>query len=374
MKIIHCADLHLDSRMTANLDKEKAGERNNEILITFCNMVSYGADHGVSAVIIAGDMFDTGIISPTTRNTVISVIENNPQIIFYYLKGNHDYDNFLSDLGVIPDNLRLFSESWTKYTDTDNGVVIAGAEIGDCNSENIYSLPSLDTDKYNIVVLHGQITLSSSEDGRYMINLGRLRGKNIDYLALGHIHSFAEGELDRRGIYCYPGCLEGRGFDECGEHGFVLLDIDTEKLGQQDACRREFIPYAKRRLYEVAVDITECRTSETIADRISEKLFVLQDEMCITRNDLIKIVLTGSVDISAEKNIDYLTKKFENDFYFFKISDRSVPSVDYSAYAHDMSLKGEFVRSVMGDDSLGEADKAAIIRYGIRALGGEDLD
>ena len=27
MKILHCADLHLDSKMTANLDKEKAKER-----------------------------------------------------------------------------------------------------------------------------------------------------------------------------------------------------------------------------------------------------------------------------------------------------------------------------------------------------------
>ena len=28
MKIIHCADLHLDSQMTANLTKEQARERN----------------------------------------------------------------------------------------------------------------------------------------------------------------------------------------------------------------------------------------------------------------------------------------------------------------------------------------------------------
>ena len=30
MKILHCADIHLDSAMTANLDKDKAKERKSE--------------------------------------------------------------------------------------------------------------------------------------------------------------------------------------------------------------------------------------------------------------------------------------------------------------------------------------------------------
>ena len=34
MKIIHCADLHLDSKMTANLSKDQARERKREILRT----------------------------------------------------------------------------------------------------------------------------------------------------------------------------------------------------------------------------------------------------------------------------------------------------------------------------------------------------
>lgn len=59
MKIIHCADIHLDSKMSANLTKEKARERKTELLTTFQNMVTYGAEQGVAAIIIAGDLFDT---------------------------------------------------------------------------------------------------------------------------------------------------------------------------------------------------------------------------------------------------------------------------------------------------------------------------
>ena len=81
--------------------------------------------------------------------------------------------------------------------------------------------------RVNIVVLHGQIASVSGVD---QVNLKRIQGENIDYLALGHIHSHSAEKLDSAGYYCYPGCLEGRGFDECGEKGFILLDITNGRL------------------------------------------------------------------------------------------------------------------------------------------------
>ena len=62
MKIIHCADVHLDSRMLRHLSKEQAKERRNEILNTFGQMVTYAAKNDVAAIIIAGDLFETSII------------------------------------------------------------------------------------------------------------------------------------------------------------------------------------------------------------------------------------------------------------------------------------------------------------------------
>ena len=55
MKIIHCADLHLDSKMTSNLSKEQAKERKMEILRTYSRMIEYAKNNDVKAIIIAGD-------------------------------------------------------------------------------------------------------------------------------------------------------------------------------------------------------------------------------------------------------------------------------------------------------------------------------
>ena len=124
MKIIHCADLHLDSKLTSNLSKEQAKERKNEILRTFTRMVDYAENNEVRAILIAGDLFDTRTISATARNLVRDTILAHPAIDFFYLKGNHERDGFVSKLEEIPENLKLFTDSWRAYPYGD--IVISG--------------------------------------------------------------------------------------------------------------------------------------------------------------------------------------------------------------------------------------------------------
>ena len=81
MKIIHCADLHLDSKMTSNLSKEQAKERKMEILRTYSRMIEYAKNNDVKAIIIAGDLFDTRNVSATARNLVKDSITSNPTLI-----------------------------------------------------------------------------------------------------------------------------------------------------------------------------------------------------------------------------------------------------------------------------------------------------
>ena len=246
MKIIHCSDLHLDSKMETNLNKEKAKERKNEILLTFEKMVDFAKKNGVRVIIIAGDMFDKKNISVKAKKIVKNQIILNPEIDFLYLKGNHDEINFIEEEEEIPSNLKLFNEKeWVTYKYGD--IAVTGIEIGKQNNYNIYNSLILEKNDINIVVMHGQESQNDVKDKTEIINLKELKNKNIDYLALGHIHTFKQEKLDNRGIYCYSGCLEGRGFDECGEKGFVLLDIEDKQI------KTQFIPIAKRTLHEINI-------------------------------------------------------------------------------------------------------------------------
>lgn len=370
MKIIHCADIHLDSQMTSNLDKEKAKERKYEILETFQKMIKYAEGHDVDAIIIAGDLFDTKNISAGTRNSVINMIVTHKNIDFFYLKGNHGGgDRFIEAIKEIPPNLYLFNDTWTYYKIWGNegrNIIISGIELGANNIGTVYSSLNLDPRNYNIVTMHGQIGTYQDKKSSESISLTELKGKNIDYLALGHVHEHKKGELPPRGVYAYCGCLEGRGFDECGKHGFILLEIDEDTFERTV----KFVSIAKRSLYELETDITGCITNSDILERIETSI-----KTCECKDkDLIKVVLVGNIEVECEKNTDYLSKKLMERFFYAKVVDKTKIAVDYNDYELDASLKGEFVRLVKSDNSLTDDEKAEIIRCGFQALNGEDIE
>ena len=358
MKIIHCADLHLDSKLNANLPVDKAKERRQELLLTFSRLVDYAVKEGVEKIIISGDMFDTKKVLTTTKNAVLRLIKENSNIDFFYLSGNHDEDNFIYSLeDEIPLNLKVFTEEFKTFDFGD--FTISGIKLTNDNYITFYNNVKLDQNKINILSLHGQVS-KYTVDNPDVINITELKNKNIDYLALGHIHSYQKEKLDDRGVYCYSGCLEGRGFDECGIKGFSLIEIEDGKLNST------FIPFAKRTIYEIEHDITGKTWGQIIKD-IKTELSLIKD------TSLIKVVLTGEHDLDLEMDLFYLTSILNNDFYFVKIKDESKLKINLNDFALDPSLKGEFIRTVMSDISLSEQEKNDIIMCGINALNGEKL-
>ena len=91
MKLIHCADLHLDSPMESNLPVEKARERRTEILATFSKLVSHADENGADAILIAGDLFDSGFVTKETTELLVSLFSSVPSCRFVIVPGNHDY-------------------------------------------------------------------------------------------------------------------------------------------------------------------------------------------------------------------------------------------------------------------------------------------
>lgn len=368
MKIIHCADVHLDSNMRTHLDSEKARARKTELLETFSGMVEYGVNNKVDAILIAGDLFDTKRPGKRARDYVCETFKRNPQITFYYIKGNHDSDGFIDQLDEIPDNLKLFSDKWQGYDiPLSNGknVRITGVELSPDNSDGVYNTLILKPDDFNIVMLHGQ-TSEYQVKGAEIIDLRSLRNKSIDYLALGHVHKRVREKLDARGEYCYPGCLEGRGYDEPGPHGFELVEIDEDTMRY----KIDFVPAARRIIYALETDITGCLSIGQIEDKVNEQI---RASGC-KNDDLINIILKGNVDIDCDKNIDMLYNVYQREFYNVKIDDETKLAVNYDDYINDASLKGEFVRLVKGDDTLTEQEKAHIIKCGILALRGDKIE
>lgn len=351
MKIIHCADLHLDSKLETNLDRAKAKLRRAELVRSFEKLADYAAQNGARIVIVAGDLFDHNSVTKTTVETVASVISAAEGVDFLVLSGNHDSSNAFELLSELPSNLHFFSDSWTSF-DYDN-VTVSGIALDSSNVNVVYTSLDLSPERFNIAVMHGDI---SSE-----INLPSLRGKHIDYLALGHLHEHSLQKLDERGVYAYSGCLESRGFDESGVKGFYFIDTDTKEY--------TFVSgLSERNMLEIKVDISGLMQYSEIRQKIDEEI----SKIGAREQDMVKVVLVGNVSLDANKAPEQLLKYLESRFFFAKIKDKTRTEIKAEDYKNDISLKGEFVRQVLLSE-LSEEQKQEVVLLGIRAIRGEEL-
>lgn len=355
MKIIHTSDLHLNSKMD-KLSSIKANVRREELLRTFERLIDYAKVNGVSAIIISGDLFDTTKISSKVYNRVMHSIVNASDIDFLYLPGNHEQASFISMIEQIPENLKIFNSSWQYFR--YGNVVISGIAIDKANSKILYDTCSFNSEDINIVSLHGQVAGYKTSDSEDLISIPLFRNKSIDYLALGHYHSFAQGNIDERGKYVYCGCLEGRGFDETGDKGFVLIDTD-DKLSYQ------FVKFAYRTLFEENIDVT---AESNYLDFRNKLLDRLTSE--ISQDSLVKVVLVGEHPTTFDVDELNLSTLLNEKFFYAKVEDDTSLLVDIKDYELDKSYRGEFVRAVLNSD-LDEKEKQLVIKKGLKALKGE---
>ena len=90
MKLIHCADLHLDSPMGTHMTIQQASARNTQIIDSFLRLTDFARENGVRAVIIAGDLFDGTRVRSRTVDEILAAMERTPEVDYLYLPGNHD--------------------------------------------------------------------------------------------------------------------------------------------------------------------------------------------------------------------------------------------------------------------------------------------
>lgn len=351
MKIIHTGDLHIGSPLKA-LPADKAELRKREILEGFEKLTRYAKENGVSAVIIAGDLFDEQGVALQWKRETLACIENAKPVRFFYVSGNHD--NGVEFPRSLPDNLFTFSHAhgWYSY-DLGENITLTGADTRNFNQA--FSSPlQLPENGYHIVALHGDND----------IPFERLANRHIDYLALGHIHKPMKNRerLDFRGSYRYCGCPEGRGFDETGERGFFLLEVRANRLIDE-----KFLSFAKRTVWEARVDISAC---ETYLDVESETLKATAQ---IPPTDMVKVVLCGAHKAELRKDVSMLTLTLCERFFFAKVQDDSHPFIDVRAFENDLTERGEFVKEV-GRYAMNEDFRAEVLEVGLKALSGEEID
>ena len=349
MKIIHTSDLHLDSALTMRLDSKNIKERKSELLLSFKRIAEKAITDKAEAVIIAGDLFDSERVGKRTLKNVIDIISSCEDVTFFYLSGNHEKNVVFKSGFALPENLKIFGEDWTYFK--LGGVNIIGRSK---TSPDMFSKILLNEKETNIVVLHGEIRNKSDYDG--VIGKKDAEELNIDYLALGHYHSYSQIQISHRCTAVYSGTPEGRGFDEAGPCGYVTLNINDGEVSHF------FTKSAKRMLHIKEIDVTDASSDIAIIYKIEAAL------KSIPTCDLVRIRLVGTRGLGRCFDTDTIISSLKSSYYYAEIKDDTNVRLYAEDFKNDLSLKGEFIRGVLGDQTLSDKEKEGVINLGLSVL------
>ncbi|MBP1849655.1 metallophosphoesterase family protein [Rhizobium halophytocola] len=264
MKLLHTADIHLDSplrslalRNAALRDTVQAASR-----IALTRIVDAALSENVAAVLIAGDLFDGQERSAKTAAFLIGQLERlRPAgIQVFYIKGNHDAENPVTGEVTLPDHVHVFDGRGGKVQIGNSDVFVHGISFSGRHAPDSL-LPKFGAPvagAVNIAMLHSSLAGASGHDTYAPCSVSELAGMGFDYWALGHVHK-RQVHGDKPWIVM-PGIPQGRDIGEADtktatlltiEDGtisvseivtshveFRALEIDTSQAADGDALRR----------------------------------------------------------------------------------------------------------------------------------------
>lgn len=341
MKLLHAADLHLDSKF-AGLPPEQAAIKREQQRELLDRLSAQCRARGCQILLLSGDLFDGDRVYRETVEALTKALETCGAEVFI-APGNHDYvcpgSPYLTE--VWPQNVHIFTAAQiTSVTLPELNCRIYGAGFHSEQSEAMLEGFCAEQDGlYQIMVLHGEALAPFSVYNP--ITAAQIAASGLDYLALGHVH---KGGSTKQGktLCAWPGCTMGRGFDETGEHG--ALEVTVSESG----CRTSFVPLCAGKYEVLSVKVGE------------DPLTAIQLKLpADTAKDVYRIVLKGE---SAGVDLSALQTALSPRFFGLELQDKTVPPVDLWAAAGEETLKGAFLRLLKAkyDAAVTESERGEI--------------
>lgn len=318
LKILHAADLHLDSAFAGRSEAATARLRQQlravpEKIVEICRR------EDCDLLLLAGDVFDAAPTAETLQ--LLKKALSDVQIPVFISPGNHDFCTPASPwlTGTWPENVHIFTVPTVESVAVpalDCRIYGAGFTSMDCDAL-LEDFQIQGEETYQIAVLHGDPVQSGSAYNP--VSQAQVANSDLHYLALGHIHktgSFRAG----RTLCAWPGCPMGRGFDETGDRGALVVTLSA-------IADARFVPLSGPRFHDLTIP---CGTDPVAA--LNRSLPPLGSD------DYYRISLTGE---AGQINLPLLRQQFTR-FPHLQLKDRTQPLLDVWGRADNDSLEGVY--------------------------------
>ncbi len=358
LKILHTADLHLDSPFEG-LPAGKAAVRRGEQRELLTRLCELAAAEEVDLVLLAGDLLDSASSYAETGQELMRALRALSVPVFL-APGNHDFYGPRSPYARLrlPENVHLFTRNSLEVFELPAlGAAVYGAAFTGPESAGLltgFHAPRREG-IYNLLCLHGEVCAGES---RYdPITEAELAASGMDYVALGHVHK-ASGLLKAgESWYSWPGCPEGRGFDECGDKFVNIITLEG------DRCQLQTRSIASRRYQILRLDVSETEPLLAVHNALPDD----------TVRDIYRIVFTGFCPEAPD--LRRLQANLTELFFQLQLRDETKIRRSVWDCAGEDSLRGIFLRKLReqyeasaDEESRSRIEQAA--RWGLAALDG----
>lgn len=357
MRVLHAADLHLDSPFRG-LGAGKGRQRRQESRELLDRLADLANSRRAELVLLSGDLFDGAEVYRETLEQLRAALGRIRCPVFI-APGNHDpYTSQSPYQGSFwPENVHIFSAPQVEAVALEGCTVYGAAFTAPEQREGLLAgFTAPERGGVSLMCLHGD-----TSGGIYNpIDREDIARSGLDYLALGHIHQ-RSGLLRQGGTcYAYPGCLEGRGFDETGEKGVLLGDVERGRV------RMDFVPLCRRRYESIEADCTGRSVREAVEAALAS----------VRKEDILRVVLTGERETAVE--IAEIERTYEGRCFHLTVRDRTYIGEDVWSRAGEDSLRGLFLQELRArydaaDSEEARARVAAVVRLGLAAMDHRDL-
>ena len=320
MKILHSADWHLDSPLVGRTE-EQARYLREELLKIPEKVVALCKQENCDLLLLAGDLFD-GQHTKESMTAVRTALENAGVPVFIS-PGNHDFCSpsspYLTESW--PENVHIFTQPVIESVtlpQLDCKIYGAGYTAMDCPAL-LKHFSAEGDQRWHIGLLHSDPLQANSPYAP--VTTQQVKASGLDYLALGHIHkgdSFRAGEV----LCAWPGAPMGRGYDESGVKGVLLVTLE-------DGAAAQFLPLDTPRFFDEKVDVGEnaAEALERILPPVATK-------------DFYRVTLTG---YSAPIDLAALAAAFPH-ISNLELRDRTAPEMDLWGNLGDDTLEGVYFK------------------------------
>lgn len=272
-KFVHAADLHLDSPfrgLSAHGPLQaKLQEATFEALE---RIVRLAIEEKVLFVALAGDLFDERDRSVRARLRLRDAVLklHDAGIQTFIVHGNHDPLSGDSQALSFPSSVKVFGEAWEEVVVRRGEEVVC--RVQGCSyprervTEDLSRHYRRQGPEFTVGVLHCNLGGDGAHANYAPCTVEDLSRRELDYWALGHVHTRAEYRLSSGGIAVYPGNPQGRHVNETGPRGCVLVEVD----GRQ--CKTRFVPVDVARWHKLDVDVEGVLTLDGLEVKVEEVL------------------------------------------------------------------------------------------------------